>query len=371
MHLQVPIYTKIVMNRQTVFFLLLIVVGQIGCRNKQPEAAAAFRITDSMLAKCEFAKANLADVKNDIRFFGKITADNNKTAQVYPVVGGVVKTIDVGLGDYVNQGQVLATIQSGEVAGFEKDRLTAINNQAIAEKNLQVAKDLFEGKLNSEKDVTQAEKELEIARSEVDRIKQLYGIYQLSGGSIFRVTAPTSGFVISKKIVANELLRSDNADPVFEIADTREIWAVANVNESDIGKVQQGYTARIKTLSFPDTTFVGKIDKIYNVIDRETKSMKIRITIPNYDFKLKAEMNCTVNISFSENKALVAVPSRAIIFDKSKYWVMVFVNKDQIETREVDLYRQLDELSYVSAGIAEGETVITQNALLIYDALND
>lgn len=361
------------MNIQTRFLLLFVMALQLAaCRNNiQEEPTVGFKLTDSMLAKCEFAVAALTDVQNDIRFFGKITADNNKTAQVYPVVGGVVKDINIGLGDYVKQGQVLATIQSGEVAGFEKDRLTAVNNLAISEKNLQVARDLFEGKLNSEKEVTQAEKEVEIAKSEVDRIKQLYGIYQLSGGSIFKVTAPTSGFVISKKIVANELLRSDNAEPVFEIADTREIWAVANVNESDIGKIQTGYAARIKTLSFPDTVFSGKIDKIYNVIDPETRSMKIRITIPNYDFKLKAEMNCTVNINFSENKMLIAVPSSAIIFEKSKYWVMVFADKEHIETREVDLYRQLDGMAYLNSGVKEGETVITQNTLLIYDALND
>ncbi len=361
------------MNIRYKFFLLLSVsiLQLVSCRNEPPEESAGFVLTDSMLAKCAFAQAVVTDVRNDIRFFGKITADNNKTAQVYPVVSGVVKTIDIGLGDYVKQGQVLATIQSSEVAGFEKDRLTAINNLAIAEKNLSVANDLFEGKLNAEKDVMQAEKEVEIARSEVERINQVYRIYQLGKGSIFKVTAPTSGFVISKKIVANELLRSDNAEPVFEIADTREIWAVANVNESDIGKIQTGYAARIRTLAFPDTIFTGKVDKIYNVIDPETRSMKIRITIPNYDFRLKAEMNCTVNISFSENKKMVAVPSQAVIFDKSKYWAMVFIDKDHIETREVEMYRQSDDLTYIQSGILEGETVITKNALLIYDALND
>lgn len=341
------------------------------CRDEQPEASTAFALTDSMLAKCAFSQAVVADVKNDIRFFGKITADNNKTAQVYPVVSGVVKTIDIGLGDYVKQGQVLATIQSSEVAGFEKDRLTAINHLAIAEKNLSVANDLFEGKLNAEKDVIQAQKEVEIARSEVERINQVYRIYQLGKGSIFKVTAPTSGFVISKKIVANELLRPDNADPVFEIADTREIWAVANVNESDIGKIQSGHAARIRTLAFPDTIFTGKVDKIYNVIDPETRSMKIRITIPNHDFRLKAEMNCTVNISFSENKTMLTVPSPAVIFDKSKYWVMVYTDREHIETREVELYRQLDDTSYLSSGLQPGETVISRNAILIYDALND
>ena len=359
------------MNRRIIYCIVASIVLSVSCKNEKQEEPAGFALTDTMLQKCAFFKADLSEVRNDIRLFGKITADNNKTAQVFPVVGGVVKTIEVGLGDYVKQGQVLATIQSGEVAGFEKEKLTAINNLAIAEKNLQVARDLFEGKLNSEKEVTQAERELEIARSEVTRISQVYGIYRLGKGSIFTVTAPTSGFVIGKKIVANELLRSDNAEPVFEIADTREIWAVANVNESDIAKIQPGYAAKVNTLAFPDTTFVGKIDKIYNVIDPQTKSMKIRVTIPNYDFRLKAEMNCTVNISYAESQTMIAVPSLAVIFDKSKYWVMVYTDKSNIETREVNIYRQLDDISYISSGLKEGETIISKNAILIYDALND
>ncbi|MEZ4890891.1 MAG: hypothetical protein R2779_10205 [Crocinitomicaceae bacterium] len=71
------------------------------------------------------------------------------------------------------QGDVLATIQSGEIASFQKEKLDAINDVAIAEKNLQVAKDLFAGNLNSIKDVKQAETELEKAKAELLRINEI------------------------------------------------------------------------------------------------------------------------------------------------------------------------------------------------------
>ncbi len=292
-------------------------------------------------------------------------------AQVYPIVSGIVKSINVELGDYVKQGQVLASIQSSEVASFQKEKLDAVNDAAIAEKNLQVAKDLFAGKLNSEKDVAAAERELEKAKAELERINEIYSIYSLKGGSLFNVTAPISGFVVTKKINQNEQIKLDNSEPVFSIADIDEVWALANVNESDIAKVQVGYDVTLNTLAFPDIPFKGKIDKIFNAIDPLTKSMKVRVKIPNGDLKLKPEMNCTVAVSYSEKQTMITVPSSAVIFDKSKYWVMVFKDKRNIETRKVEVYRQLGEITYIKNGVKEGETVISKNGLLIYDALND
>ncbi len=350
---------------------MLLVLGAGCAKEKQEETVKAFTMSETMMKQCRFGKSEMSDVKNEIRLFGKMTANNNKVAQVNPVVSGVVKSINVGLGDYVRQGQALALIQSGEVAAFRKERLDAINDLAIAEKALQVARDLFEGKLNSEKDVAASERELEKAKAELERIDEIYSIYGLKDGSIYQVRAPINGFVISKNLTINEQLRMDQSEPLFTIAEINEIWAVANVNESDISKIEVGQEVVVHTLAFPDYEYNGQIEKIYNVIDPETKSMKIRVKIPNEDFKLKPEMNCTVEVRYAEPKQLVTVPSSAVIFDKSKYWVMVFRDRHNIETREVQPYRQLRQHTYISGGLQPGETVIVENGLLVYDALND
>ncbi len=342
------------------------------CQKRAPEESIkAFALSETMMEKCEFHEAALSYVKNEIRLFGKITANNNKEAQINPIVSGVVKTINVGLGDYVRQGQVLATIQSSEVASFRKEKMDAINNLTIAEKNMQVARDLFEGKLNSEKDVAAAESELEKAKAELERMNEVYAIYRLRSGSLYQVQAPISGFVITKNITINEQLRLDQAEPLFTVAEIDEIWAVANVNESDIAKISESQDVVVHTLAFPDFHYKGKIEKIYNVIDPETRAMKIRVKIPNSDYKLKPEMNCTVDVHFTEDKELVTVPASAVIFDKSKHWVMVFRDKHNIETREVQLYRELGKETYIQSGLSPGETVISENGILVYDALND
>src|SRR5690349_19600424 len=89
----------------------------------EPVATTGFALTDTMLASTKFSKAATQTVKNELKLYGKVTADNNKMSVVFPIMGGNVQNVNVELGDFVKQGQVLATIRSGEVAGYEKERL--------------------------------------------------------------------------------------------------------------------------------------------------------------------------------------------------------------------------------------------------------
>ncbi len=357
-------------------FLLPFIVGMLcvlaACQGKKPETVTEiFSLSDTMLARCEFYPASLETVKNNIRLFGKITVDNNKAAQVYSVMSGNVITIDAELGDYVKQGQRLATIRSREVAEFQRQKLDAQSDVALAEKNLQVTKDLFEGKLNSEKDVLAAEKQLIKAKAELARINEIYAIYKLNDGILYTITAPISGFILAKNIYPNEQLRVDISDPLFSISQINEVWALANVSESDVSKIKLGYDAEVRTLGFPDQVYKGKIDKIFNTIDPETKAMKVRVKIPNENFQLKPEMMATVNVLFDDVDKMVAVPSSSVIFDKSRWWVMVFKSRNDIETRSVEVHRQINGTSYISSGLQQGEKVISKNGLFVYDALND
>jgi cobalt-zinc-cadmium efflux system membrane fusion protein len=352
--------------------ICLVFISVTSCKEKPVESKPeAFELSDTMMKHCEFTEAKMLDVKNELKLFGKVTADNDKMAHVYPITGGIVASVNVELGDYVTQGQLLAVVKSSEVADFQRQLLDAKSDVAISEKNLQVAKDLFSGKLNSEKDVLASEKELEKAHAELARINEVYSIYHLKQGSEYRITAPISGFIINKDITQNEELRNDRSTEVFVIAQIDDVWVLANVNESNIPKVALGYEADVQTISYADKIFKGKVDKIFNVIDPTTKAMKILVKINNPDLLLKPEMNATVNLKFSENRKLIAVPSSSIVFDKNKDWIMVYKDKKHIETRLVEVYRKLGDITYINSGVEENEKVISKNGLLIYDALND
>jgi len=338
---------------------------------ENPETNTSFVLSNDMLKTTTTANAEMLPLKNELSFYGKITADNNKMIDVYPLVGGNVMKVNVELGDYVKKGQVLATIKSTDVADFEKQSIDAKSDLLVAKNNLKVAQELFDGKLNSESDVLQAKSEVNKAQSQLSKIQETYKIYNIKAGSIYEVTAPISGFIIQKSINQDMLLRNDRSENIFDIAEISEVWAMANINEIDINKVKLGTSAAVTTLSYPDKTFNGKVDKIYNVIDPETKAMQARIKLNNPDYLLKPDMNANIKLSFNENQNMIAVPSKAIVFDKSKNFVVVFKDRNNIETRQVEVYRVVGDTTYISSGLKENEKVITNNQLFIYGALNN
>jgi len=349
-------------------------ISLVSCKSHKTESDSeqkTFVLSDTMLKSTTFSRANIENVKNELEFYGKIAADNNKLIEIYPMVGGSVMKVYVELGDYVEKGQLLATIRSTEVAGFEKDFNDAKNDVVVAKNNLKAAQELYEGKLNTERDVLTAKSELDKAQSQLSRVQETYRIYSLKAGAVYEVRSPISGFILQKQINEDMLLRSDHTNNIFDIAQIDEVWALANVSETDIQDVGLGFDADVTTLSYPDKVFHGKIDKIYNIIDPETKAMTVRIKLQNPEYLLKPEMKASVKISYRQNNKMIEVPSTAIIFDKSQYFVMVYKDRFNIETRKVDLYRQLDDVSYIKSGIKAGDSVITHNQLLIYDALND
>lgn len=359
---------------KNLLFLYIPLFLAISCSNKQQpnvEVKKTFVLSDTMLASTTTANVTLQPLTNELTFYGKITADNNKLIEVYPVVGGKVLKVNAELGDYVQKGQILATILSTEAAGFEKELLDAQNDVLVAKNNLKVAQELFESKLNAERDVIEAKSQLEKATSQLARIKETYKIYNIKPGSIYQIVAPISGFIIAKNINQDMQLLADKTSNVFDIAQIDEVWAIANVNESDIGLVKLGVDATVTTLSYGNKTFNGKVDKIFNIIDPETKAMKIRVRLNNSEFLLKPEMRASIKLSFTENQQMLSIPANAIVFDKSKTYVMIFKDRNNIETRQVEVFRQVGNIAYIKQGLKEGEKVITQNQLLIYDALNN
>ncbi|KIA86262.1 efflux RND transporter periplasmic adaptor subunit [Flavobacterium sp. AED] len=361
------------MKNKVIIGIALLALALTSCKKdvENPETTTTFVLSDNMLKTTTTASAITEPVKNELSFYGKITADNNKSIDVYPLVGGNVVKVNVELGDYVKKGQVLATIKSTDIADFEKQMVDAKSDLLVAKNNLKVSQELFDGKLNSERDVLEAKSQVAKAISQLNRVQETYKIYNIKSGSLYEVTAPISGFIIQKSINQDMLLRNDRSENIFDIAEISEVWAMANVNESDIEKVKLGEDAEITTLSYPDKVFKGKVDKIFNVIDPNTKAMNARVKLQNKDFLLKPDMNASIKLSFNEDESMIAVPSTAIIFDKSKNFVMIFKDRNNIETRQVEVFRQVGETTYISSGLKENEKVITKNQLFIYDALND
>ncbi|MBD2702064.1 efflux RND transporter periplasmic adaptor subunit [Spirosoma sp. BT702] len=358
--------------KTTLFLLISNVALLISCGPKpEPEQEKAFMLSDTMMHRISIDSVTTQPVRSELTLVGKVMADENRVIKVFPLVGGNVEDVKVELGDYVRKGQTIASIRSGEVADIERQGIQARSDLLLAEKNLRVAQDLFETKLTSQREVVAAQKEVEKAQAEANRVAEVSRIYGLGKTSMYTVKAPIDGYVIEKNVNRGMQLRSDNANNLFTIGQISEVSVLANVNESDIGRVRIGMDATIQTLSYPDELFRGKVDKIYTVLDPGTKAMTVRIRLGNKGMKLRPEMHATVTLHYEDGGQMATVPAGSVIFDQSKHFVMVFRSRSDIDTREVNILKSVGDVAYIKSGLKPGERVISKNQLLVYDAIND
>lgn len=333
--------------------------------------STAFVLTDTMAQRIGLDTVRESALQGEIDLNGSIAADDNRLADVYPIVGGQVISVDVELGDHVTKGQTLAVIRSSQVADYDRQLIDAQSDVQLAEKNIKVQQDLYDSKLVSERDLIAAQQDLAKARAQLNQIQEAFAIYNLEAGSQYVVNAPRSGYVVSKSVSKDVTLPSDRSDPIFTIAELDEVWVVAEVYESDIARVKEGMPAEINVLSYPDKTFHGKVNKILNILDPQTRTMRVRIRLTNEGTLLKPEMIAHVHLTYAEDRALPSLPADAIVFDNSRQYVMVYQDRDHISTREVNVERTTNGRAWISAGLKPGEVIISKNQLFIYDALND
>lgn len=362
------------MNRT--FLPLLAALALPACQKQAPaeeteEKKSAFELSDTMMKEIELDTVRLQPVLSELTFSGQVVSNGDQTAKVFPLVGGVVEDLKVELGDHVTKGQVLAVVRSGEIADIQNQRSSAGTDLAIARKNLAVAEDQYKAGLAAERDVVLAREEASRAAANVTKTSKQLGIYNVSKDGRYTIKAPISGFITEKNVTESMQYNDDNVDNFFTIANLDQVWVLANVFESDIAKVQVGYDADVTTLAYPDKHFRGKIDKVFNVLDPDSKVMKVRVRLDNPGYLLKPEMYAQVRIQNTENQQAVAIPAKAVVFDKDRNFVMVYRDRQHVETRPVTILKTVGDVSYVSKGLKPNEVIIAKEQLLVYDELND
>jgi len=354
--------------------LVLLSVLMQACHkpDKAVESSHTFELSPFLLKRMKLILASEEDVQGQLKLNGKVSAFEDKLVRISPLVDGVIQQLNANLGDYVQKGQTLAVIKSTEVADAENQANDAEATLSTNEKNLNVIKDMARLGLAAEKDILLAENEVNRAKGAVRRSAEVASLYEIKN-SLYTMKAPISGYVIDKNLTLSTQLSYDNSQvgPFYTIADLSIMQVVANVYEADIENIQIGEQVEIKILAFPDKVFKGKIEKIQDLIDPQTRTMKVRISIPNPDIKLKPEMFAQVLVNFDKGIKLVCVPTDVMIFENSKYYVLVYHSNQNIEIREVQPYQASNGKTYLESGLEAGEKVLASDQLIIFKALSD
>jgi cobalt-zinc-cadmium efflux system membrane fusion protein len=287
---------------------------------------------------------------------------------VYSLVSGRIESLKVELGDRVRKGQVLAVLRSSEVANASNDLSQAKSNLEMAKKSYESVKDLYESRLATEQDLINAKLTYTKAQSELNKARE---IATITGGqqSTSMIVSPLDGYVVEKNITASSAVRSDNSAELFAVADLSRVWVIANVYEPDMVSLHLGDSVKVTTLASPDKEYSGKIDKIYNVLDAATRTMKIRVSLPNYGGELKPEMFAVVRVNIQPSGSSLCIPSQAIVMENSRNYVVIR-NNNQLSVREITVQKRIEDKAYIT-GLNAGEQVVTGSQVFLYQALTN
>lgn len=356
----------------SILYLLFPTAFLFSCKSNSltTDVKSNYSISDSLLKTLEIDSVVQCPMVSTITLTGKVSFNEEKIAKIFPMVSGNITGVNTQLGDYVKAGQKLGTIKSGEVIGMGNDLVTAKTNLLIAKKNLDASEDMYKSGLLSQKDFITVQ---ELYKQAESQLKKSSDILQINGGNSqgnYIIKAPISGFVVEKEVNNNMSIRADNSTSLFTISDLKNVWVLANVYESNISKVHLGDDVSVSTLAYPERIFKGKIDKIFNVLDPTNKVMKIRVVLSNDDYALKPEMFASVTVVNKTDENALCIPSSALIFDHSQYFILVYKNKSDIKTIPVNVINSNGSKSYITGDVKVGDAIISSNVVLIYGALN-
>ncbi|KQN36329.1 cation transporter [Pedobacter sp. Leaf41] len=351
-------------------FLFTSVSFGFGCSDKKAvPPSEKFAITDSLLNRLTIDTVQQANGKADIIFSAKITANEDRKSELFPMVSGSVNRVNVRLGDQVKAGQTLATVNSAEMAGFDKEVIAGKAELKTADRIFKQAEQLYESGLSSAKELEEAKNDYQIKKAELKRANSVLKINGGSSTGLYAIKSPLNGFVIEKNVNDNMQLRGDNDKSLFTVADLSNVWAMINIYESDISRVKAGDEVNLSTLSYPEKPFKGKIDKIYNLIDQDSKVMNARVVIANPDFLLKPGMLGTVKVSASSGVNLPVVNARTVIFDENKNYVLLLSGDNKVRIQEIEIGRKTADKISISKGVKAGDRVIASKQVFLFENL--
>jgi Cu(I)/Ag(I) efflux system membrane fusion protein len=175
--------------------------------------------------------------------------------------------------------------------------------------------------------------------------------------------APRDGIVLERNAI--EGMRVQPGGVLFRIADHSVVWALIDVAERDLGGISIGQPATVKARSFPGREFSGKVEVIYPEINKETRTARIRVELPNPDLVLLHDMYVDAEIDTGSGEPMLSVAESAVMDTGSRQAVFVDKGQGRFEPREVKLGQRGSGYVEVRQGLTVGEPVVVSANFLI------
>ena len=358
-----------------------------GCNDKEqgsgaPPPAKVVTVSDMSLltidskdvAKFPLATAGQMEAPSELKATGAVTPDISREVPVISLANGRVVDIKTRLDENVKKGQLLFSVQSGDVTNAFNAYLKAVNDEQLANKAYLRADDLLNHGAISQAMVEQAEDSEKDAKADLvaaeEQLKVL-GVDKDHPSPIVNVYAPITGVIIAQNVTnaAAAGVSLSGSATAFTIADLSSVWILCDVYENDLPKVHIGQEAQIRLSAYPDRTLTGHISDIGPVLDPSIRTAKVRIEVPNPGI-LRLGMFVTATFSSLKKATFTVVPADAVLHLHDRDWVYVPAGDNHFRRVEVRAGNMLEgNRQQILSGLDPGQRVAT-NALLLDTAGN-
>lgn len=301
---------------------------------------------------------------------GLVESDPVRTVTVLPAGTGRVRAVKVALGDRVTRGQVLAVIDSPDLAQAYDDNDKAASAATLAAKNLKYQEAQFRIGAASQRDLDQARNDNEQAAAEYvrtrERLRAMGAAEDARGAArLLSVRAPMDGAITTLSTAPGATI-NDDTQPIMTVADLSVVWVTAFVAEKDLAGVARNDAAEVSLEAYPGRTLHGKVLFVSPVIDPDSRRNKTRIAFDNPDYALKPNMFATVTLR-APARSRVVVPASALLMNNDRTTVFIETAPWTFERRTVEPLLQESSQVAILSGLQPGEKVVVRGGILIND----
>jgi RND family efflux transporter MFP subunit len=320
--------------------------------------------TDNNEQNIQTAEVVRRDIGSSVLATGIIKPQVGAEVKVGSRISGIVEKLRANIGDYVTAGQVIAELDNAELTAKLNQNLANLNkakaDYEYAQLNLERQQSLREQNYIPQQQYDIAENAFKVAEAQLKQAEANVEVskVQLSYTTIY---ALTSGVIASVSTQEGETVMAGLAAPTFvNIIDLNRLEVQVYVDETDIGKIEEGQDATFTVDTYPETDFMGKVTAIYPkaVIQDNVVNYIVVVEIDDFQDKiLRPEMTTTVIIQLKTRKNVLTVPSRAIARERGERIVTVIDKGEQVQ-KKIKTGWYDNRYTEVTEGLKEGEFVL-------------
>ena len=363
------------MKTQYLLLFIFLILGScsndkeiVDVKKKNPnEVVASAEILDQI----KFEPAKILPIKKTLDIPGSIEVKQNLLARIGSPVQGRIIEIKGELGKTVKQGDVLAVINSTELAKQQLAYIKSVQMVELKTKAYERAVLLFDADVVSEAQKLQRKTELSAAKADMEASKDQLTVMGMTVKEIEAIQSETQidattnivakidGKIIKKNVNVGQVV--DPTEDIFTIAMLNEVWGVAQVPERQIGFLKEGDDLLIDVPAYESKFVEGKITYLGDIVDPVTRTVTIRTEIDNAHGLLKPDMLITMKVSGKKIEK-VGVPINAIVSIDDIPNIFVKTGENKFLMRPVTLGIKNKDAVHIDDGLLEGEEVVIDGA---------